>query len=175
MLVFYGATNQEQLKNDFVPEFLKMSVGDGVTLDDYFQMQLVSTIMTSESQLVDSIYSSAEMKNLKIKNDPDAIALSKKLLDINKSLGSEETKEAALVQIKDKKIDFGQEIISQLPMISTMSTYAWIIYAISGLLTFSIIASVIVKNIAAVIYTIIMSAFPIVHTLGVKTEENKKQ
>jgi hypothetical protein len=170
MLVFYGITNKDKIESDFVPEFLKMSVGDGITLDDYFQMQLVSTLLGAESQLLGSIDTLPEMKNLKLKSDPDAINLSKRLMDMNVALTNESTKQAALAQIKEQKIDFGKEVVQKLPIVNSLSKLSWIIYAISGIVTFSVIGSVIIKNLTAGIYALLMSAFPTIHTLVAKTE-----
>jgi hypothetical protein len=167
-LLFIGITTQDKLKQDFVPEFLEMTIGDGISLSDTFQMQLVNALIISQTQLIDTTLAFDEFKTFQTNSDIAGLTLKAKLEGMKLGLSNDSTKELALSKLKEQKIDLGKEIISKIPLIEQVSSYAWLIYAIGGYTTFIMIGGILIKNLSAILYRLLFLIFPKIHTF----EEN---
>ncbi|MFA6064287.1 MAG: hypothetical protein WCW44_03610 [archaeon] len=169
-LLFIGITNQAKLKEEFVPGFLQVTIGDGVTLDDTFQGQLVDALLGSQTQMIDTILGFDEFNSFQTNSDIDGLILKAKLEAIKSNLTSQQTKNIALAKLKEQNIDLGKELIAKINFIKQVSDFVWVLYAISGFLLFTIIGSAIIKNLSAIFYTILFFAFPEVHIKKGETE-----
>ncbi len=169
-LAFIGITNQDKLKAEFVPGFLQMTIGDGVKLDDTFQGQLVDAILGSQNQLVDTILGFDEFNSFQTKNDTDGLVLKAKLEAIKSNLQDDNTKKMALAKLKEQNIDMGKELIAKINFIDQIAKFAWILYAVGGFLIFTLLGGAIIKNLAAILYTILFYIFPALHKEKAETE-----
>jgi len=169
-LAFIGITNQEKLKEEFIPGFLQMTIGEGVTLDDTFQGQLVDAILGSQNQLVDTILGFDEFDSFQTKNDSDGLALKTKIETIKSNLQNENTKKMALSKLKEQNIDMGKELIAKINFINQVSKLAWVLYAIAGFLLFTLLGGAVIKNLSAIFYTGLFYIFPALHKEKAETE-----
>jgi uncharacterized integral membrane protein len=170
-LAIIGIVNQPTIEKNFVGETLKMTVGDGITLDDSFLNSLTGVLIDSQVQTVNMIKNWNEVKNLENKNDLDGLMLVQKLDAMKAGLQSKTTQEQMVEQMKGKKIDYGSQIMEKMPIMKEYAKYAWIMYAISAFVIIIAIGNLIVKNLSAVIYSMILFILPETQ----KTEQNQKK
>jgi len=159
-LVIASIGNQDTLKQNFVPEFLGMTIGNGISLGEQFQGQFALSIAEQQRETIKTIQALPEMKSLETKNDPDVLALENKLELMKANVSSNEFKQKIMQNLADQKIDLGGEILKQLPLIATLSSYTWIIYVISGFIIVFFITNLFVKNISSAVYALIMLIYP---------------
>lgn len=159
-LILIGSLNQAELEKNFVPEFLSISVGNGIKLSDQFADQFATSIALQQQATIAEIQKLPELTNLSEKNDSDGLMLITKLEAIQTQFKSTDFKNSISTQLKAQKIDLGTEIIKQLPIISLMAKYCWILYAISGFIMMVFICNLIVKTISAIIYAVLLMIYP---------------
>ncbi|MFA5931634.1 MAG: hypothetical protein WC821_04980 [archaeon] len=159
-LVIVGSMNQVKLEQNFVPEFLNISVGNGIKLSDQFADQFATSIALQQQATITEIQKLPELSNLSAKNDPDGLMLITKLDAIKTTFSSNDFKNNISTQLKAQKIDLGTEIVKQLPLITLMSKYCWILYAISGFVMMLMICNLIVKTISSIVYAVLLMIYP---------------
>ncbi|MFA6268489.1 MAG: hypothetical protein WCW13_03365 [archaeon] len=159
-LIILGSAQKEELKNGFVTDFLGVTVGDGISIGETFQVQFAGAIALQQQSAIDQVLSMQEMKNLTAKNDPDGLLLAAKLEAMKAVVVSDDFKKGIANQLKAQNIDFGKEITKQIPLITTIAQSAWIMYPILALITLLFISNIIIKNLTGLVYAIIMLIFP---------------
>ena len=154
-LAVFSYSSQQQLEQNFVPELVSTTVGDGPVMSDQFDEQLAGAMIKQQQNMLDQVIVLQPLKNLQAKDDPDALALASQLAAIKTNLSSPTVKDRIVSQLKSQKINIGEEIIKKFPMITTMAKYSWIIYSLTALILTMFIGNLIIKNLAALIYWLI--------------------
>jgi len=163
VLVYFlilSSGQQKELTDNFVPDFINISFGSNIKLSDQFQGQFADSLITQQKSVVEQIQAFEEIKKLQTKKDTDAIALAKKLELFKTTITSPDYKKSIVTQLDSQNIDFGQEIIKQLPMIITLSKIAWIIYPLIAFSLCLFISNLLIKHLSGLIYAIIILLFP---------------
>ncbi len=153
------------LQDNFIPEMLSATVGgDSITLSDQLTLQLASAISTQQVNTIDLMLDQAEMKNLVNSGSNDALIFNQKLLAYKTVYAGDEFKSQVATQLKSQKIDLGTELLKKFPILNTMAQYAFIIYPVSAFIMFIFIGNLLIKNMAAVIFTAIVKFIPNMET-----------
>jgi hypothetical protein len=155
-LLILGYSDSKTLEKNFVPEMLGMTTGSNISISDSMNLQLAELVSQSKTQVVDQIIAESEMQEMVSKQYYEALVLNEKLKAYKKAYAAPEFKAQITDALKNQKIDLGGELLSKFPLIGFFSKIAWILYAVSGLFFCAIIGNVLVKNIAAVIYSTII-------------------
>jgi hypothetical protein len=151
--------NQE-IKQNFVDDFLKITFGEGITVEDFFTQQIAEQFIASETQLLDQVSSFSELKKMEQKNDEDAILFKQKLLALRANINSEETKKILAEKLKSADISPAKSVLTQMPVFEAVSSIAWALYAVIGFGTASFIGNIVIVNLAALIYAGALFFFP---------------
>ena len=173
-LLIAGYSSHTQLKETLVQDVLSLTIGDGIKLEDMFIELLVGQTINSQVQTIDTIIKIPEIDKLKAKNDPDGILLAQKLQTMKEVFQSDSMRKQIMAALKNSKIDPGKEVLPQMPIIGQLAEYSWIVYAISGFITVSLIGGMVIANLAGIIYAGLIALFP-KKTEAQKTEEKPKQ
>jgi hypothetical protein len=159
-LLLIGMSEKQQLEDNFLGEFLAITIDNNISLGDKFQAQFANAIATQQLDTIDKISKLQEVKNLEAKNDEDALLLVTRLGAMKTLLSSEEFKQDIITQMKNTKVDFGAEIMKQLPMIQKIAQIAWAFYAIMALVMVLFISNIFIKNISALVYGVLLMLYP---------------
>jgi len=155
-LLILGYLSMSQLEEDFVPQMLKATTGEKLTINDQMNLQLTELVSQSKAQAIDEILQQEEMKEMVSRQYYEAIILEQKLEDYKTAYLSNEFKQSISEALKEQNINLGETMLTSFPIMGFFAKLAWIIYAISALFLCAIIGNVFVKNIAALIYTAIL-------------------
>ncbi len=158
-LIAFSVTNKDTLEANFVPELLSYTVGDGPVLSDQFNESLANAMAIQQQQTIEQIQSLDSLKNLQAKNDPDGLALASQLDATKAYVTSNDFKTKVTENLKNQKVDLGEGVMKQLPMMSLFSRYAWIIYPIAALIMTMFIGNLVIRNLSAGVYSFLMRIF----------------
>lgn len=151
---------QKELEENFLDDFSKITFGEGVTMDDLLVERFAEQIIVSENMLIEQIKDFKEIDNLKEQNNPDGIIIDQKLDSLKASLNSGATKQSFINQLKEAKIAPSKEILGQMPLIKAIQSTAWFFYALIAFGVASFFGNLIIVNLAAATYALIMKIFP---------------
>ncbi len=169
VLLFISITQATTLQNEFVPQVLSVTVGDGtLSLSDQISLQLAGAISTNQVNTIDLMLDQEEMKNMINSGSNDAINFKQKLLAYKQAYAGDDFKKQVSDGLKNQKIDFGTELLNKFPFLTTMAQYAFIIYPISAFILFIFIENLLIKNLAGLIFTAIVKIIP-----NTESTENK--
>ncbi len=158
-LVIINSANQKELEENFTSNILNMTLGDSKSLNDSINAPLVDLVILTQQQTIHSILQNPTYKKLETKNDTDTQTFIATMNALNTQMNSKEYKQLYQTQINDnsKTINLQEGIIKNSPMLELLSKNAWIVYAISGLITALFVGGLIVKNLSGIIYVLIVS------------------
>ncbi|VVB75742.1 Uncharacterised protein [uncultured archaeon] len=172
-LLFFTLTNTQKYQDDFIPQLLSYTIGNGPILSDQFNESLAGAMSTQQQQTITQIQSLDSVKNLAAKGDPDGLALVSQLDATKTYVTSQSFKDQVIQSLKNQKVDLGEGILKQLPMLSLFAKYAWILYPIAALILTLFIGNLVVRNLGAGIYFLIRRIFSKRNETEGKAEQKK--
>jgi len=167
-VIIFTASNQSYYKDSFSAEFMKVTIGNGLSLSDTTQELLISSIIASQKGTVEQIANIPELHSLVASGSADAIALDNKISAIRSNLDSPAVHDA--IKEATKKVSLGEDLVGQMPAIKMVADYAWLLYAFEALILVLLLGGLIVKTLAALFYFAIGSFYkgPVVSQVGPK-------
>jgi len=172
-LIFFTLANTQKYEDNFVPELLSYTIGDGPVLSDQFNASLANAMSIQQQQTITQIQSLDSVKNLQAKGDSDGLALISQLDATKAYVTSQDYKTKVMNSLKNQKVDLGEGVMKQMPMLQLFAKYAWILYPIAALVMTLFVGNLVVRNLGAGIYFILMRIFCRTKEHADKTEENK--
>lgn len=158
-LAIMNLDKQEFYETEFPKELVNLTVGNSKSIEETTKEPLIDLVILTQKQTMNTIINNNSYQSLKDKNDTDVQTFILTIDSINTQINSKEYKEVYEKEFGKnfQNMDFGQDIIKSSPLMKNLSKNAWLIYAISGLLSALFIGGLIVKNISSLIYTLIVT------------------
>jgi len=160
-IIILTAQNQAYYEKNFVSDLLSITIGDSSTLKDSLNEPLVETMIQTQQQTVQAIMATPQYVALEQKSDAEVLGFVATMDSIETQMKTKQYKDTILQEISSQSnsLDIGEGIIAQMPMIKIAAQYAWILYAIEGLILLLFIGGLFTKNIAALIYFVLEKIF----------------
>ncbi|HNV01161.1 MAG TPA: hypothetical protein PKK60_01905 [archaeon] len=157
-LLIINLPKQEEFEKNFVKDIMTTTIGDNNNLNSV-KTPMIELAITSQSQTIDLIMNTPPYKKLEDKNDLDIKIFILTMNDLNKKINSKEYKNLYENQLQNNTElpNLTIELMKNSPLIKDFSKLSWIMYAISGLFVSLFIGGIIIKNLSAIIYTIIIT------------------
>jgi len=172
-LIFFTLANTQKYEDDFAPELLTYTIGNGPVLSDQFNLSLANAMAIQQQQTIEQIQGLDSMKNLIAKGDSDGLALASQLGATKTYVTSQEFKNKIVETLKSQKVDLGEGVLKQLPMLQLFSKYAWLLYPIAALILTMFIGNIVIRNLGAGIYFMLIRIFGKKTGFAEKAEEKK--
>ncbi|MDD4251178.1 MAG: hypothetical protein PHX27_03235 [Candidatus ainarchaeum sp.] len=149
--------NQEFYEADFVKEFQNITIGEQKSIQYQIQEPLINSIIQTQKQTINAIKKINGFNELENKNDTDVLTFISGFKNFEITINSEEYKKTLNEQytIQQEEQDISQQILESIPLIKSLSKYAWLIYSILSFLLIMGIGNIIIKNLSGIIYSII--------------------
>lgn len=160
VLLLIGFTQAQNLEENFTTDLLSTMVGTNLTLSDQFTLQFAQSISTQQVNTIDLMLEQEELKNLIESDSIDAINYHQKLLAYKDAYEGEEYRSKLATDLKNNKINFGEEFLTKFPFLITLAKYAFILYPIFAFVLFIFLGNILIKNIAGLVFSIIVKYVP---------------
>jgi|GEM_PF-1671359 len=161
-LILITAPNQKTYEENFVSEILDLTIGDTKSLQTQLNEPIIDLVIQTQKGTIQAIKSAPTYTPIKNSANPENVAFVLTMNEVEKQISSEAYKEQVTEQIQSgtQKQNIGEETIKQIPFIVGMSKYIWFIYCFSALVISLMIGNIVVKNISAIIYLLLIKIFP---------------
>ncbi len=151
--------NSQEYENNFTKDILSSFIsGDSIGISN----QLLDSIGQLQKETLNGIQQTEEYKKMQTKNDSDFFALELKIEDTKVLYTSKEYQDLISEQIKkmgsadsDNAQQINNTLSTNIPQITILAKFAWIIYALTGLIFVIFIGELIIKNLSSLMYAII--------------------
>lgn len=160
VLLVIGFFQSGELEDKFTEELLSTMIGNNLTLSDEFTLQLSSSIAMQQESVIDLMLDQEELQKLIESDSIDAINYEQKLLAYKDAYASKEHQLKIATDLKNNKINFGEEFLTKFPILTTFAKYSFILYPLSAFILFMFIGNIILKNIAGLIFSIMIKYVP---------------
>jgi hypothetical protein len=158
LLISVGFTNSEKYSTAFIPELLSITIGDGNSFISSIEEPLAQLAVMGSKQTLEMLKATPQFSALKEKNDVDGKGLTMIIEAASTDTAINATKEIVKTELRKQgtTINTTTELVSQMPMVKTVTQLIWVLYAMSALIIGGLLAT-IVNALAAILYVLLTS------------------
>ncbi len=161
-LLFVTIPNQVNYEKQFSNDFLSITIGgEKNSVQDSVQSQVIDIVIQTQKETLNSIKQFSGFSSLQESSDISSINFYNNFVAYEQVINSNEYKN----NLKEQNIEqnntsnLGKTILDNLPFIEKTARYAWLLYALSGLILTLFLGNLIIKNLAGIFYFLLNSAF----------------
>lgn len=178
-LLFITIPNQVNYEKQFSNDFLSITIGgEKNSVQDSIQSQVIDIIIQTQKETLNSIKQFSGFSSLHESSDISTLNFYSNFIAYEQVVNSNEYKNNLKEQYVEQtdNSEIGKTILDNLPFIEKTAKYAWLLYALSGLILTLFLGNLIIKNLAGIFYFLLNSAFnqkKPYSTIKADTEENE--
>jgi hypothetical protein len=154
--------NQKVYEDKFTEEILNFTIGNTQTLKEQITSPLTDLIIKTQKTTILGIKSAPTYTALQTTSDPEDLAFVMTMNAIEQEIDKKEYETLVKSQLQQStaQLDFGKEILKDIPFVSLTAKNAWLIYCVSGFILILIMGNLIIKNISTILYWVLVKIIP---------------